>query len=218
MKKWFSKLGTNFKSTSNTIKNALSLKKHSEEDLSLLGDSLIKSDLGVIYVESIINNLRKSKIEKNSSISHNLIKLLEEPFHGINQSIIFKPELSPQVILIIGVNGSGKTTSIAKLAHKIKQEGKNVTIAAGDTFRAAANEQLLKWADLIGVDVVSGKPNEDPSSVIYKSHIICKKKGNGVLLIDTAGRLHTKVDLMDELEKIVRTIKKMTQLLLIILY
>jgi fused signal recognition particle receptor len=115
---------------------------------------------------------------------------------------------SPHVILIVGVNGSGKTTSIAKLAHYYRAEGKSVLIAAGDTFRAAAIEQLETWGQRVGVPVIKSKPNGDPSAVAFDAIASAKAKSIDIVLIDTAGRLQTKTDLMQELAKVRRVCQK----------
>lgn len=115
---------------------------------------------------------------------------------------------SPLVILIVGVNGNGKTTSVAKLAHLFKQSGKKVLIAAADTFRAAATEQLEMWAERVGADLVKGLPGSDPAAVCFDALSAAKTRGCDVVLIDTAGRLHTKIPLMHEIEKIKRSCSK----------
>jgi len=119
----------------------------------------------------------------------------------------------PIVIMVIGVNGVGKTTTNGKLAAKFNSEGKDVLIAAGDTFRAAAIEQLVIWADRAGVQIVKHKDNADPAAVAYDSIEAAIARGMDIVLVDTAGRLHTKVNLMEELKKIKRTISKSWQVL-----
>jgi fused signal recognition particle receptor len=114
----------------------------------------------------------------------------------------------PEVILVIGVNGSGKTTSIAKLAYQAKNEGKTVILAAADTFRAAAIDQLRIWAERVGVEIVAHQPGADPGAVVYDAMAAAKSRGTDLLIIDTAGRLHTKFNLMEELKKIKRVTSK----------
>jgi fused signal recognition particle receptor len=114
----------------------------------------------------------------------------------------------PEVILVIGVNGSGKTTSIAKLAYLAKSEGKSVLLAAGDTFRAAAIDQIRTWAERAGVEIVAHQPGADPGAVVYDAMAAAKSRGSQLLIIDTAGRLHTKFNLMEELKKIRKVINK----------
>jgi fused signal recognition particle receptor len=115
---------------------------------------------------------------------------------------------SPRVVLVIGVNGSGKTTSIAKLAYQAKNEGKSVMLAAGDTFRAAAIDQLRTWAERIGVEIIAHQPGADPGAVVYDAMTAAKSRQADLLIIDTAGRLHTKFNLMEELKKIKKVTSK----------
>ena len=115
---------------------------------------------------------------------------------------------TPQIILFFGVNGSGKTTTLAKIANKAKIKGLSTSIIAADTFRAAAVEQLQEWGKDLNLDVFTGKQNEDPSSVVFKGHKEALEKNSDVVMIDTAGRLHNKTELMEELKKIVRIIQK----------
>ncbi|MHB8104286.1 MAG: signal recognition particle-docking protein FtsY, partial [Dehalococcoidales bacterium] len=115
----------------------------------------------------------------------------------------------PEVWLVVGVNGSGKTTSIAKLAYKLKQEGKTVLLAAADTFRAAAIDQLKKQGEKVGVDVIATQPGADPGAVVYDALQAAKSRGVDILIIDTAGRLHTKFNLMEELKKVRRVTSKL---------
>ena len=116
----------------------------------------------------------------------------------------------PRVIFIVGVNGTGKTTTIAKLAHLLKGEGKQVLLAAGDTFRAAAVEQLVVWADRVGVPCVHQGPGADPAAVVFDALSAAEARGADVVIVDTAGRLHTKTNLMDELGKVARVIRRKT--------
>ncbi|MCB1799969.1 MAG: AAA family ATPase, partial [Gammaproteobacteria bacterium] len=116
----------------------------------------------------------------------------------------------PEVIFVVGVNGTGKTTSIAKLAHQLKSEGRQVLLAAGDTFRAAAVEQLVIWADRIGVECVRQGQNADPAAVVFDALNAAEARGADVVIVDTAGRLHTKTNLMDELGKVARVIRRKT--------
>ena len=179
--------------------------------LEELEELLITSDIGVQLSMDLIQNISK----KSSKISDaNQLKnaLKEEMVSLLNLQIPKQvPEAAsakPLVIMIIGVNGVGKTTTIGKLAAKFNSEGKNVLIAAGDTFRAAAIEQLVIWADRAGAQIVKHKDNADPASVAYDSIEAAIARGVDVVLVDTAGRLHTKVNLMEELKKIKLTISK----------
>ena len=127
---------------------------------------------------------------------------------GKPSSLRFSKQSPLTVILVIGVNGSGKTTSIAKMAHRLTQEGHTVMFAAGDTFRAAAIDQLQEWGRRIDVPVISQKPGSDPGAVVYDALQAAQSRGSDVLIVDTAGRLHTKYNLMEELKKINKVIQK----------
>ncbi|MCR4394231.1 MAG: signal recognition particle-docking protein FtsY, partial [Dehalococcoidales bacterium] len=131
-----------------------------------------------------------------------MISILDLP---VPEPVVTTP---PHVILVIGVNGSGKTTSIAKLAYQAKSAGQSVLLAAGDTFRAAAIDQLKTWAERIGVDIVAHQPGADPGAVVYDAMSAAKNRGTQLLIIDTAGRLHTRFNLMEELKKIKRVTAK----------
>ncbi len=204
---WLSKLGENFKRTSSNIKKAIFSKKISEYDLDYLQDALIMSDLGVTFSEQLINDLKKKKIQEGK-LKDEVTFFLQSQFKESNHKFEFKKKVYPQIVLFFGVNGSGKTTTLAKLAYKAKLKGLNLKIIAADTFRAAAVEQLIEWGAKHDLDIFKGFHNEDPSSVVYKGHKEAIKDKTDVLLIDTAGRLHNKTELMEELKKIVRTIQK----------
>lgn len=183
-----------------------------DNTLDQLEDILISADMGADLSEKIINNLRKSlKSEKDRTLP-NIISLLKAELLQIiqNSKDISQKinENAPHVILIVGVNGVGKTTTIGKLANNFKQAGNKVIVGAADTFRAAANEQLDIWTQRAGVEIVKLGLNTDPSSVAFET---VKKAINGsydIVLIDTAGRLQSKINLMNELGKINRAIDK----------
>lgn len=182
-----------------------------EDFLEELEEILILSDVGFETTEDIMQQLRESinlnRIDKPEFVrpllEHILIQLIETP-----QEDHFDLNNPPKVILIIGVNGAGKTTSIGKLAYLLKQNGKKVLLAAGDTFRAAAIEQLQVWADRAGVDIIKQEAGSDPASVIYDGIQAARARQADVLICDSAGRLHNKKNLMEELGKIVRIIKR----------
>ena len=193
------------------INNVFStFRKVDEELLEELEEVLIMSDLGVDTSTYIIGNLRerikKEKLEDSEQVKNALRdemkKILEE------ESSKLKLTTKPSVILVVGVNGVGKTTSIGKIANKLKNEGKKVVVAAADTFRAAAVEQLEIWANRANVDIVKKQEGADPASVVYESIKIAKQSDADVIICDTAGRLHNKKYLMDELAKINRVIDK----------
>ena len=185
-------------------------RKVDEELLEELEEILIMSDVGMDTSLSIIDGLRnrikKEKIEDEESVK----KALQEEMQKILD--VEKPDLhlntKPSVILVIGVNGVGKTTSIGKIANRLKKDGKKIMVAAADTFRAAAVEQLEIWANRAGVDIVKKDEGTDPAAVVYEAIKIAKENGTDIIICDTAGRLHNKKHLMDELAKIQRVIQK----------
>ena len=171
---------------------------------------LIMGDLGVKSTEEIIENLKakvkENRIKEPAECKQLLIDSIKEQMRVEETAYRFEKETS--VVLVIGVNGVGKTTTVGKLAGKLKGEGKKVVIAAADTFRAAAGEQLSEWANRAGVEMIGGQDDADPASVIYDAVAAAKSRGADVLLCDTAGRLHNKKNLMEELRKINRIIDK----------
>lgn len=178
--------------------------KVDEDAIERLEELFYQADLGSQTSTELSNQVR-TLYKKNPNLSSD--QILEELKKDLLAQLIpAEKSLSgtPHVILIVGVNGNGKTTSVAKLAYLLKKEGKKVLIAAADTFRAAAMEQLEKWSHQIGADIVKGKPGSDPAAVVFDAIDAAKSRGCDVVLVDTAGRLHTKTDLMKELEKIHR--------------
>ncbi len=179
-----------------------------DEDLfDELEELLISADVGVSCTEKILDTLRETVIDKKIKEP----ELVKDELFAILREMIGEHEplnlsTKPSVILVIGVNGVGKTTSIGKIAHDLKEQGKKVVVAAADTFRAAAAEQLTVWCDRAGVDIVKQGAGADPASVVFDAINAVKSRNADVLLIDTAGRLHNKKNLMDELAKIDRVI------------
>ena len=175
-----------------------------------LEEILIMSDIGVNTTEEILDNLKEqvkeNKIKEPIECKELLIKNIEEQMDLGENAYDFENEKS--VILMIGVNGVGKTTSIGKLASQFKNNGKKVVLAAADTFRAAAADQLKEWANRANVDIVMGAEGSDPGSVLYDAISSAKNKNADILLCDTAGRLHNKKNLMEELRKIYRILEK----------
>ena len=171
---------------------------------------LIMGDLGVKATEEIIENLKakvkENRIKEPQACRQLLIDSIKEQMRVEETAYRFEDEQS--VVLIIGVNGVGKTTTVGKLAGKLKNEGKKVVIAAADTFRAAAGDQLLEWAKRADVEMIGGQEGADPASVIFDAVSSARSKGADVLLCDTAGRLHNKKNLMEELKKINRIIDR----------
>ena len=180
--------------------------KASIEDLDEFRRVLIESDLGVNTSDEIIELVRKEKGENLESAV--IAQIKSSLFQGAREIPLTSGSLT--TILIVGVNGTGKTTSAAKLANLYKSQGRKVLLVAADTFRAAAVEQLKTWGDRIGVDVVSGKENSDPAAICFDGASRAKSENFDLLIIDTAGRLHTKSNLMDELGKVRRVVEKVT--------
>lgn len=180
-----------------------------EEQIEKLEEILYEADLGVKIASELTENVRRS-LQKNRNLSSNdLIEQMKSDLLSRFPPPQEEASLnSPHVILIVGVNGNGKTTTCAKLAKKYKDQGLKVIFGAADTWRAAAQEQLALWAEKLDLPIVKGKPKSDPSAVAFDTVQSAKAKGIEVAILDTAGRLHTKVDLMRELEKIKRASSK----------
>ncbi|GAB1476716.1 signal recognition particle-docking protein FtsY [Bacillota bacterium] len=181
-----------------------------EEMMDELEEALIVSDIGLETAEKIIGGLREDIKKMNIRDPEGVKKRIQEIIRDLmdkGEGHLLSDHI-PLIILVIGVNGSGKTTSIAKLAHILQKEGKTVLLAAADTFRAAAAEQLQIWGDRLGVSVIRHGEGADPSAVIYDAIQAAKARGSDVLICDTAGRLQTKKNLMDELSKMNRIIQR----------
>jgi len=180
-----------------------------EDLLEELEELLITADVGVGATEEILDRLRdeikEGRLKAPEDIKASLRVILSDM---IGEGAPLKLETSPAVVLIIGVNGAGKTTSIGKISNRLKRAGKKVVVAAADTFRAAAIDQLAVWCERSGVDIVKQQEGSDPAAVVFDAIQYTKKKGADVLIIDTAGRLHNKKNLMDELAKINRVISR----------
>ena len=206
-----SSLAKTKESVSSKLDNVLKVFKSVDEDLfEELEEVLIMADLGVNTSCEIIDRLRTAAKEKKITESEELKAELKGILTEILKVGGNEMQLSgrPAVVMVIGVNGVGKTTSIGKLAHLYKTMGKKVVIAAADTFRAAAIEQLEVWADRAGAEIIKQQEGSDPAAVIYDAVNAAKNRGADVLLCDTAGRLHNKKNLMEELKKIYRIIDK----------
>lgn len=188
-------------------------KKIDDNLLDELEELLITSDLGLNITNKILGEIKKNKYTKTLSsedIKDIISKQLVEFLHGTEKKLNINSERKPHIIMFVGVNGVGKTTVIGKIAKKLKAEGKKVLIAACDTFRAGAVEQLEKWSENSGVEMIQAeKEGMDPSAVAYKALEKAKKEKYDVLLIDTAGRMQNNINLMQELEKIERVVKKL---------
>ena len=171
---------------------------------------LVMGDLGINATNNIIEDLKRQVAEKKIKDPQECKKLLMDSIKAqmaVGEAV-YEFENRKSVVLVIGVNGVGKTTSVGKLAGKLKDQGKKVVLAAADTFRAAAGEQLTQWANRAGVELIGGQAGADPASVVYDAIAAAKARNADVLLCDTAGRLHNKKNLMDELHKIYRIIER----------
>ena len=208
LKQGLSKTKTSFEEKMNNVFSTF--RKVDEELLEELEEILIMSDVGVETSTKIIGNLRerikKEKLEDTEDVKQALREEIKEIFDSVDNRLHL--ETTPSVILVVGVNGVGKTTSIGKMANRLKQDGKKVVVAAADTFRAAAVEQLEIWANRAGCDIVKRDEGVDPASVVFDAIKVAKEKKADVLICDTAGRLHNKKYLMDELIKIKKVIDK----------
>ena len=212
---WFKKLKSGLSKSSEKlttkIKKAIQGKKIDEETLSELEEILISSDMGVKFSLSVIEDLRKSKmidptvIKIKKVIQKKIINLLE-PLEKKNTKTT-----KPYIFLIVGVNGVGKTATVGKIAHNFFTDGKKVGLVAADTFRAAAVDQLKIWSERTKSEFFSAKEKSDPAALAYESVKQAIEKKIDILIIDTAGRLHNKNDLMNELSKIIRVIKKIDE-------
>lgn len=189
------------------IENVMYMGSFDDDFFEELEETLILSDLGAESSMKITDLLRSKIKETRSKSKEEVMGFLKEILIDMVDIPVVKPEM-PTIMLVVGVNGVGKTTSIAKLASRYKSEGKKVVIAAGDTFRAAAVEQIDEWSKRIGVDLIKSTTGADPSSVVFDAIGAAKARQADILICDTAGRLHNKVNLMNELEKISRVVKR----------
>ena len=214
-KSWFSRLKEGLSASSNKVVSGITgiftEKRLDEETLEQLEDLLISSDLGVNVASRLIKTLSEHKFDKQVSdreVRETFAKDIELILEPVAKPILIEQSLKPHVILVCGVNGSGKTTTIGKLAQQWKAEGKSVCLAAGDTFRAAAIEQLKVWGERTQTPVIIQPQGTDPAAVAYDAVKKSIDDNHDVLIIDTAGRLQNRAELMDELAKIVRVIQK----------
>ncbi|AUG57694.1 signal recognition particle-docking protein FtsY [Acetivibrio saccincola] len=212
---FFDKLKRGLKKTKNTITERIdqvlvSFGKIDEELFEELEEILITSDVGIETSMKIIEDLKKKVKETKTTDPKGVKKLLKEELSEIlgTSNSKLNIETKPSVIIVVGVNGVGKTTSIGKIANVLKSQNKKVVLAAADTFRAAAIDQLEIWAERVGVDIIKHSEGADPGAVVYDAVQAVKSRNADVLICDTAGRLHTKKNLMEELKKIFRIIDR----------
>jgi len=215
-KSWFAQLKSGLSRTSNSLTEnlagVLTKRKLDEETLDELEDVLNKADLGVAMADRIREAIASGRFDKGLTAEDVRAVLADEVarvLEPVAQPFTLDENAKPHVMLVVGVNGTGKTTTIGKLAHQFERDGKSVMLAAGDTFRAAAIDQLKIWGGRVGAEVVAKDVGADPAGVAYEALERAKAQGADVLLIDTAGRLQNKGDLMAELAKIVRVLKKL---------
>ncbi|MBI3019218.1 MAG: signal recognition particle-docking protein FtsY [Deltaproteobacteria bacterium] len=176
--------------------------------LDQLEEVLLESDVGIQTTQALITSLRGKTNLAFEDVKNAFIQLWLPKLSSLER--VIEPKTYPFVIMFIGINGSGKTTTLAKLAYQFKNHGKTVLAIAADTFRSAAREQLSSWAQKIGIEVFQGQKGADPSSVIYDGLKWARHQKSEVILIDTAGRLHTKVPLLEEMKKMKRVIQKVS--------
>ena len=201
------------------INNAVRSSKEIDEDLfERIEEIMIGADIGVKMTMQLIENVQAKVDDLGIKKPENVMNFLKSALQRVVDSSesdrtaqLFESTIKPHVIMVVGVNGTGKTTTIGKLAQQFKNQGKKVLLSAADTFRAAASEQLEIWAERAGADIVKNQPGADPASVAFDSYQAALSRGVDYLIVDTAGRLHTKMNLMEELKKIKRVLGKMDE-------
>ena len=214
-KGWLGKLEAGLTKSSLSLTNSLNellvKKKLDSQTLEEIQDVLITADLGVETARKISKNLASTRFGKDANptevrrvVADEIIEILSP----VAQPLSLNPAHRPHVMLVCGVNGSGKTTTVGKLAHKFVEDGKHVILAAGDTFRAAATEQLKIWGERAACPVISKETGSDPAGLVFEAFQQARKDSADVLLIDTAGRLQNNSELMEELQKIIRVVQR----------
>ncbi len=212
---WYSRLKAGLAKTRNNIVGQISGllrvgRTIDEELMEEIEEILIQADVGVNTTLELMDNVREVVREKGLNDASELAEILKQGMLNVlgEDAPINVGGGQPHTILVLGINGAGKTTTIGKLAHRFRSEGNRVLVAAGDTFRAAATEQLAIWCDRAGVELIQGGEGADPASVIFDAIEAAKSRQVDLLIVDTAGRLHTKKPLMDELSKIGRVMQR----------
>ena len=213
---WLKKLTEGLKKTSTSAKSKLSGifigKKIDADTMESLEEALISSDLGVSASQKIVKEFEKNYSGKTSDqeeLLEALSKSISNILEPLEKELIVSDDHHPHIMMLVGVNGSGKTTTAGKLAKRFSQQGKKVILVAADTFRAAAIEQLKGWAEKTSVELISAERGADPAALVYQSIEKARIQKTDLILIDTAGRLQNRIELMEELAKIVRVIKKL---------
>ena len=213
-KSWFSRLGIGLSKTSSIITSgiskALTSKRLDAEALEQIEENLILADVGTTAANELITALKSEKFEKidDEIIKEKMAEIITKNIASVAKPLIIEESSAPQILLFAGVNGSGKTTTIAKIASQEITKGKKVIIAAADTFRAAAVQQLEIWSKRVGAELISGTEGSDPAGIAFKAYDRAIETKTDIVLIDTAGRLQTQIDLMEQLKKIHRVINK----------
>ncbi|MBT4769417.1 MAG: signal recognition particle-docking protein FtsY [Rhodospirillaceae bacterium] len=212
---WLSRLRTGLTKSSQHFSEGMTkiFRNHrlDEETLSDLEELLISSDIGVATASQLVGSLERHRFHEEISpeqLREILADNIAEVLAPVAKPLVPGPDNKPHVILVVGVNGSGKTTTIGKIAKSFREDGLEVMMAACDTFRAAAVEQLKIWSERTGCQLVSGKEGDDPAGLVFDAYKKARRKKADILLVDTAGRLQNKKGLMEELQKIVRALQK----------
>ena len=212
---WFARLKEGLSKTRNNIIGQISGllrvgRTIDDELMEEIEEILIQADVGVNTTLELMDNVREVVRQKGLNDASELAEILkQEMLNALGEDDhISVDQGQPHTILVLGINGAGKTTTIGKLAHRFRSEGKRVLVAAGDTFRAAAADQLAIWCDRAGVELIQGGEGADPASVVFDAMEAAKSRQTDLLIVDTAGRLHTKKPLMDELSKIGRVMER----------
>ena len=213
---WLKKLTEGLKKTSSSAKSKISGifigKKIDTDTIESLEEALISSDLGVSASQKIVKEFEKNYSGKTSNqeeLLEALSKSITNILEPLEKELIVSDDYHPHIMMLVGVNGSGKTTTAGKLAKRFSRQGKKVILVAADTFRAAAIEQLKGWAEKTSVELISAERGADPAALVYQSIEKARIQKTDLILIDTAGRLQNRIELMEELAKIVRVIKKL---------
>lgn len=209
---WLSRLKGGLKRSADALGGLFGRKRLDRATLDELEENLIMADLGAAAARKIVTRIEAAKRDRDvapEELRGELATAIAEILKHCEIPFAQKTDRKPRVVLIVGVNGTGKTTTVGKLAARLAGEGGKVVVAAADTFRAAAVEQLRIWAERAGATVLGGAEGADPAGVAYDALAAARQAGADILLIDTAGRLHNKANLMDELGKIVRVLRKL---------
>ena len=213
---WLKKLTEGLRKTSSAAKSKLSGifigKKIDADTMESLEEALISSDLGVSASQKIVKEFEKNysgKTNDQEELLEALSKSISNILEPLEKELIVSDDHHPHIMMLVGVNGSGKTTTAGKLAKRFSRQGKKVILVAADTFRAAAIEQLKGWAEKTSVELISAEKGTDPAALVYQSIEKARIQKTDLILIDTAGRLQNRIELMEELAKIIRVIKKL---------